>query len=225
MAERERFVEFWYGARRPEFGEPHVLTLYPDLPGSLRRFYAFAGRWPSPDPLSAEDFFYAGQCGHHLLPLDAAAPECDGRLRFFMEYQGDWYGVTNSSEADPPVWIRGRWEDEGEEEGVRQVSEALSKFLVTHCLMATVYETCNSPRPRTHSHSVDTALAEWFRGNRESAELLWEAEPDGCPNYEGSFYLLHEHVLVHDTGTGFLKFGALQPEGVELLRVVLGDAA
>jgi hypothetical protein len=44
MAELERFIEFWFGPRRPEFGEPDVSTLYPDLPGSLRRFYAFAGR-------------------------------------------------------------------------------------------------------------------------------------------------------------------------------------
>jgi hypothetical protein len=31
-------------------------------------------------------------------------------------------------------------------------------------------------------------------------------------------------VLVHDTKTGALKFGALHPEGVELVRGVIGDA-
>jgi hypothetical protein len=225
MAELERFIEFWYGPRRPEFGEPDARTLYPELPGSLRRFYAFAGRWPSPGSAGGGEFFYSGKGGHHLLSLDQAGPTDDGRLRFFTEYQGDWYGVTTPGEPDPPVWISGRWEDPEEGEGIRQASGALSQFLVTHCLMATVYEWGNSPHPRTSSHAVDTAMAGWFRRDRASAELIWKAEPGGCPNYDGSFHLLHRHVLIHDTGTGCLKFGALHPEGVELLRGVIGDAA
>jgi hypothetical protein len=225
MTELERFIEFWYGPRCPEFGEPDARSRYPELPGPLRRFYAFAGRWPSPDPAGDGAFFYTGEGGHHLLPLNQVGPADDGRLQFFMEYQGDWDGLTTPGAPDPPVWISGRWEDPEEGEGIRQVSEALSKFLVTHCLMTTVYEWGNSPHPRMNSHEVKTALAGWLRRNRGSSELLWEAEPGGCPNYDGSFQLLHGHVLVHDTGTGYLKFGALHPEGVELLRGVIGDAA
>src|SRR5947207_5092214 len=103
MAELERFIEFWYGPRRPEFGEKDVCRLRPDLPGSLRRFYTFAGRWPSPDSAGGEEFFYIGQGGHHLLPLDQVGPTDDGRLRFFMGYQGDWDGLTTPGEPDPPV--------------------------------------------------------------------------------------------------------------------------
>jgi hypothetical protein len=146
-------------------------------------------------------------------------------LRFFREYQGDWDGLTIPGEPDPPVWISGRWDDPEEGEGIRLVSGALSRFLVTHCLMTTVYEEGNSPRPRTRSHDVAGALADWFRRDRASAELVWEAEPGGCPDYHGSFYLLHRHALIHDTRTGSLRFGALHPEGVELLRGVIGDAA
>ncbi|AWM38889.1 hypothetical protein GobsT_28830 [Gemmata obscuriglobus] len=234
LAELERFIQHWYGPRRPEFGEPDALAGYPELPGSLRRFYSFAGQWPSPNPDSDAEYFYTGGSGHHLLPLAQASPTVDGRLRFFMEYQGDWYGVTTPGEPDPPVWITGRWDEEGAPEGTedgpepqaktRQVSAALSRFLVTHCLMTTVYEWDNSPHPRTSSHAVDTALADWLRRERASAEVLWAAEPGGCPNYEGSFLLLHGRVLVHDTGSGFLKFGARHPEGIELLRGVIGDA-
>jgi hypothetical protein len=142
-----------------------------------------------------------------------------------MEYQGEWNGMTTPGEPDPPVWIVGRWDDTREGEGIRRVSGALSSFLVTHCLMTTVYEHGNSGRPRTRSRDVEMALTDWFRRDRVSAELLWEAEPGGCPNYNGAFYLLHGHVLVHDTRAGSFKFGALRPEGVELLRGVIGDDA
>jgi hypothetical protein len=111
MSELERFVEFWYGPRRPEFGVPDTLTRYPTLPDPLRRFYAFAGRWPSLDLRYDAEFFYTGAGGHHLLAPDAVGPAPDGRLRFFMEYQGDWDGVTLPGERDPPVWISGRWDE------------------------------------------------------------------------------------------------------------------
>jgi hypothetical protein len=181
------------------------------------------------------DYFYTGAGAHHLRRLDGVRLQPDGRLNFFMEYQGNWHGLTLASGDDPPVWIEGYWDEPADDElddeerealpsKMKQVSEALSSFLVTHCLMTTVYERSNSPHPRANSRAVKTSLADWLRRDRGSAELLWEAEPGGCPSYEGSFHLLHGHVLVHDTGDGSLKFGALHPEGVELLRGVIGDA-
>jgi hypothetical protein len=223
IGELERFVEFWYGPRRPEFGEPAALTHTPPLPEPLRRFYAFAGRWPAPDAGPDGEFFYTGESGHHLLPLGDVRQVPDGKLRFFMEYQGDWYGLTLPGEPDPPVWITGRWDDPEPGEGTRQLSESLSSFLVTHCLMGTTYEWSNSPAPRSSSKPFDDALAAWFRREQASAELLWQVEPGGCPAYEGSFYLLRGHVLVHDTGRKHFKFGALHPEGVDSLREVIGD--
>jgi hypothetical protein len=58
MAELERFIEWWYGPRKPEYGTP-ADELY-DLPAPLRRFYAFAGRWPSPDPVDSEECYNTG---------------------------------------------------------------------------------------------------------------------------------------------------------------------
>jgi hypothetical protein len=225
MDELERFVEFWYGPRRPEFEDAGAGGVYSLLPAPLRRFYAFAGRWPSPDPQGDDQFFYTGKGGHHLFPPDRVVLTADGRLKFFMEYQGAWEGLTLPGEADPPVWISGRWDDPEEGEGTRRVSGALSGFLVTHCLMATTYESDNSPRPRTHSDVIDRALARWFEQDRAAAERLWEAEPGGCPDYRGPFYLFHGHILVHVQERGRYKFGALHPEGVELLREVLGGDA
>jgi hypothetical protein len=216
MSELEQFIQFWYGPRRPEYGEPDVLDSYPELPGSLRRFYAFAGRWPTPN--SGNQFFYAGECGHHLLPLDLVGPTDDGRLRFFMEYQGEWDGVTTPREVDPPVWITDLNVVPNKTRGARQVCGALSRFLVTHCLMATIFELSNSTNVWPRSHEERSAPAEWFHRERSSAEHLWDADPGGCPGYEGSFYLLDEYVLVLETTGGSLSFGAPHPQGGELLR-------
>jgi hypothetical protein len=45
MDELERFLTFWYGPRRPEYGEANESLRRFPLPEPLRRFYAFAGRW------------------------------------------------------------------------------------------------------------------------------------------------------------------------------------
>src|SRR5262245_28382458 len=94
MDELERFLEFWYGPRQPEYGEPERRLQQLPLPYPLRRFYAFAGRWPSPRPCYPGDTFYEGHGGHHLRNLDGVKLLPDGKLNFFMEYQGDWDGLT-----------------------------------------------------------------------------------------------------------------------------------
>lgn len=233
MAELERFIEFWYGPRRPEYGNADVTTGYPSLPATLRRFYAFAGRWPSPSADYPEDYFYCGHGGHHLLPFDDTAMAGKNRLRFYREYQGDWYGDTALGEPDPPVWITGWWDgsDDAEETDdgsgtparTRQVSSALSKFLITHCLMTMTYKGNDRPRSQAQVDAVEQALMSWF--DQDSPALMWEAEAGGWPCYEGRFYLVRESVLVHDAGPGSQKVGALRPEGVELLRQVPGDEA
>ena len=88
LDELERFLEFWYGPRRPEYGEPQKRLRKLPLPYPLRRFYAFAGRWPSPHPWYRGDTFYEGHGGHHLQPLQDVKVLPSGRLSFLMEYQG-----------------------------------------------------------------------------------------------------------------------------------------
>jgi hypothetical protein len=231
-----RFLEFWYGTREPEYGETEERLVRLPLPYPLRQFYAFAGRWPSPVPVHGMDYFYTGAAGHHLHDLDHVHPGPDGLLRFFMEYQGDWVGLTLPDVVDPPVWIEGYWDepadnaldDEKREMMVpkaKQVSGALSKFLVTHCLMTSAYEPVNSPYDRTSSPPVNDALAEWLRRDQMALERIWDIEPNGCPNYEGTFYLFHRHILVHQSEGSFYKFGARHREGIELMRNMLGERA
>src|SRR5262245_50289124 len=50
MDELERFLTFWYGSRKDKYSEPPSRLQALPLPYPLRRFHAFAGRWPSPDP-------------------------------------------------------------------------------------------------------------------------------------------------------------------------------
>ena len=50
MEELEKFIVFWIGPRREEYGVPgDVLDGY-RLPDPLRRLYSFAGRWKRPHP-------------------------------------------------------------------------------------------------------------------------------------------------------------------------------
>jgi hypothetical protein len=217
MDELEHFIEFWYGPRKPEYGEPEERLAKLPLPYPLRRFYTFAGRWPSPDPGHGMEFFYTGSGGHHLHELDGVKRQ-QKRLNFFMEYQGDWHGLTLPDEEDPPVWIRGYWqEDEDEdseaddgEEKTRQVSDSLASFLVTHCLMTTLYERVNSPY-----HSSDERLMKWFRRTRDKT-LIW-ADEGGCPSYHGAIYLLAGNVLVRQSGAN-QRFAALHPAAIKLLE-------
>jgi uncharacterized protein (TIGR02996 family) len=218
MDELEHFIEFWYGPWKPEYGEPESRLRKLPLPYPLRRFYAFAGRWPAPDPGHGMEFFYTGAGGHHLHDLDSVKLQRK-RLDFFMEYQGDWDGWTLPDEDDPPVWIRGYWEEDAggqddEEEGsekTKQVSSSLSGFLVTHFLMTTLYEWENSP-----SRSYDERLGKWFRRSRDKTRI-WTAEEGGCPSYEGVFYLFAGNILVHQSRSSY-RFGALRPAGVKLLE-------
>ncbi|HZU38425.1 MAG TPA: hypothetical protein VFA18_21045 [Gemmataceae bacterium] len=199
MDELARFIEYWYGRRQADYGESDErLARYP-LPASLRRFHAFAGRWPPP-PNTPHDvqFFYAGAAGHHLQPLDYIKLRPDGRLEFFMEYQGDWVGLTLPREADPPVWLEGHFEDEVSYSGpppTRLACDSLSRFLVTHCLFTTLYEGSNCAAMAFAQ--ADSPVAAFLHANPSKVEKIWDCTGIQCPWYSGSIYLVSEGVLIH----------------------------
>ena len=222
----ERFIEYWYGPRRDSYGEPEGrLARYP-LPAPLRRFYAFAGRWPPPpETADAAEFIYSGAAGHHLQPLDHVELRPDGRVEFFMEYQGDWVGLALPSEADPPVWLEGRF-FEDEEDGpttthTRLASDSLSRFLVTHCLMASLYEDSN--HARMGFAGVGSPLEAFLRANPGKYETLWDCSGIRCPWYSGRIYLISGGLLVLDDGRGY-TFSAhpLLPTAIPLFKSLEG---
>jgi hypothetical protein len=221
MAELERFLAYWFGKRRPEYGDAEVDLARRPLPDPLRRFYAFAGRWPSPDPESME-LFYTGSGGHHLRELSAVELLPTGQLDFFMEYQGDWSGLTLPEGEDPPVWLSGLLEEGGEGERTVQVCDSLSAFLVTHCLMTILYESENAP---CSIGAREGPLVERFHDPTGPAFPIWEAGalrwPNSCLNYRGSFHLIPYSggILVHRDGPIY-RFGALRPGAIS---VMVGD--
>jgi uncharacterized protein (TIGR02996 family) len=217
MDELQRFLEFWYGPRKPDYGEPAERLQKVALPDPLARFYAFAGRWPCPEPATTDpdQFFYVGAGGHHLLPLDDLKALRGGRLYFFNEYQGDWQGLTLRKGKDPPVWIRGSWTDYMEEgRGTKQVSSSLSGFLVTHCLMASIYDYGNFRRD-----SWDEAMIRWFESEPQHAVRIWDARDCDCPMYDGVFYLFHDYILVHQgTRHNGYRFAANHAPGTRAMK-------
>jgi hypothetical protein len=228
MDELEAFLIYWYGKRRPEYGDSEDALNALPLSYPLRRFYAFAGQWPSPEPNSME-IFYEGGGGHHLRHLEYLEETEDGKLDFFMEYQGDWSALTLPDAEDPPVWLRGYFEgseeddeDEDGEEKTILVCDSLSKFLITHCLMTTLYESENA----LTYYEKDGPLVKFVTeelpnmplyGGREPVKL-WDTRdlhwPESCLKYEGEFYLAAGTILVHKSPIGKLPaytFGTRRP--------------
>jgi len=194
MNDVEKFVEWWYGPRKPTYGI-HDSVLY-GVPYPLKRFYSFAGRWPSPHPRAKDDFFFTGSNGHHLHPFESVTGLPNDRVNFFMEYQGDWDGLTMSDGDDPPVWIA---------VGTRRpkkVCDSLSAFLVTHTLMTTLYEMRNSGWRGTR---VDEQIGRWCVQPGRHRVPIWDCSRCRCPNYDqGQFDVVDERLLIHATGDQLL---------------------
>jgi hypothetical protein len=217
MDELGRFLEYWFGKRRPEYGEPEDRPDRLPLPYPLRRFYALAGQWPSAGPETLE-LFYTGSGGHHLRDLDSVEQQADGKLDFFMEYQGDWSGLTLPDAEDPPVWLSG-WVGECDEERTVRVCDSLSRFLVTHCLMTILYEYENAPCAIS---AREGPLVDRFHDGSGKAVRIWDTAgldwPISCLMYRGEFFLIpfSGGILVHRDGKDY-RFGALRPGGISIM--------
>jgi hypothetical protein len=214
MDELEKFIEFWLGPRRPEYGEPESsLEKFP-LPYPLRRLYAFAGRWPpvheyyldEPNVFSVQD---------SLRSFTSLKRWEDGKIDFLVENQGCWTCATLPDGEDPPVWAEGDLGDVGAGNGVndgtvkrRLVSESLSRFLVTFCLQELLFgsKLCIS----------DDALTNYLESSKESAALLWSNGPYVYSEEEDNYFLLNDAVLVRQMADGAI-FGANSNEGIRLL--------
>lgn len=194
MDEVERFIVWWYGPRDAKYGVPDT-DLY-SIPYPLKRFYSFAGSWPSPGTRDKDDMFFTGRNGHHLHPIENVTGLSNDRINFFMEYQGDWDGLTMSDGDDPPVWIAVG------NRRPKKVCELLTAFLITHTLMTTVDEMRNSGWRGTR---IDEQIARWCMQPGRQRVPIWDCTGCRCPNYDqGEFAVVDERVLIHTTGDQWL---------------------
>ncbi len=207
MRELGRFIEFWYG---PHSSVYECQDLPPDVPRALKLFYhRNAYRPPLRSDICTDiDYFYEGDGGHHLFQPKNLRRE-KARLKFFMEYQGEFDGFIDREVDDSPVFLKGYLPhgtvSPPEEaygyptKGEGTLAQSLSHFLVTHVLLTTIYEDYNNARRVYH----DESLISSFRNGRTRKQLIWDAgdwTQAHCPNYVGRVYLFRESILVHCKG-------------------------
>src|SRR5262245_28711477 len=102
MDELEKFLVFWLGAHRSEYCEPVSDLGGKDLPGPLRRPYAFAGRWQQPNP-ETDKLTWVLNAGKGFRRLEGLERNERGSLFFADECQANWSCATKTRGTDPPV--------------------------------------------------------------------------------------------------------------------------
>jgi hypothetical protein len=228
----EEFLTFALGGRQEAFGESDTVLAERRMPIPLRRFYRFAGRWPSPYPERApvffetpeEGFFYSGIQGPGLATPDVLRESPEGRLAVYYEQSGNWTGFTDAEGDDPVVWLSG-YVGSDHIETSTPTGETLSGWLVTHCLVALAWELGNHLCSGTALSRIgaatqrkgETGLTEWYNREAAHAHLLWEAKENPCAELRGSFHLFRNSILVHDCGNT-LRFAALTSSAATEMR-------
>jgi hypothetical protein len=190
----ERFLEFWLGPRRPEYGEPAENLAKIELPGSLHRFYAFAGRWPPA---------FLPYCGNRFdvqdrfLPLDQGpwgnVYRSGPYLVFVAENQGVWEVATCAQGDDPPVWVSEDCSHCGPSPIWRPLENPLSHFLVTFVLQETLL---GSEFRACHEDALSV-----FAGAGCQCEPVWLNGEYSYPGVHHSYFLVDRRILLRrDTG-------------------------
>jgi hypothetical protein len=185
----ERFLEFWLGPRRPEYGEApeHLAAL--EIPASLLRFYSFAGRWPPASlPYCANRFHVQDR----FLPLE---PEPWGNvyrsgpyLVFVAENQGVWQVATLAHGDDPPVWVSKDCSHRTSSPIWQPLGIPLSHFLVTFVLQEALF---GSESLASH----ENALSVFARAGCQ-CERIWLDGVFAWPEVRHSYYLVDQRILL-----------------------------
>ncbi len=218
MAELERFIEFWLGPRKEEYGEPETSLNQLKLPEPLRRLYRFAGQWPGIDGHSAiaKKYGWVGIFSTQDMLLRPSHLQWtdDGKVIFLRENQGVWQLAANAEGDDSPVWC------DMNEVGVDRISEwpqvhdSLAQLLITYCFQELTFS--------CRFGEWDTALTAYFKSGEANIVPLWQNGIYVWPEAEFSFYLMDGEVLVANFA-GMLDedtyyFGANSPAGIAILQ-------
>src|SRR6266498_2684923 len=211
----ERFLEFWLGPRRPEYGESPEKLARTELPGSLRRFYTFAGRWPPAFPPYCLNRF----CGQdRFLPLDPGpwgnVYRSGPYLVFVAENQGVWEVATLPSGADPNVWVSEDCSHRTSNPTWRPLDNPLSHFLVTLVLQETMF---SSEFLACHENALSV-----FASAGCEVEPIWLNAEYTWPEVRHSYFLVDRRILLRrDTGDIALDdhwYGFNDPAAAEFLE-------
>lgn len=163
-----RFLEFWAGSRKPEFGELIDEINKTKLPTPLRRLYEFAGRWPSFKFGDSEIFLVPFVGNDRLRRVQFVEYGANQRIKFMAESQGAWDGCTLDEGEDPPVWKRTFHQRMRNDKVIlrdKLVSRSLSSFLVTLVLRELVFG--------SRVHGMSEKLTAHFVSDRANAKPIW----------------------------------------------------
>jgi hypothetical protein len=211
----ERFLEFWLGPHRPEYGEPAENLAKLELPGSLRRFYAFAGRWPpSFHPYCANRFHVQDR----FLPLDPGpwgnVYRSGPYLVFVAENQGVWKVATLPEGNDPSVWVSEDCSHRTSSPTWRTLENPLSHFLVTFVLQETIF---GSEFLACHENALSA-----FANAGCAVEPIWLDAEFVYPDLRHSYFLVDRRILLRrDTGDVALDdqwYGFNDPAAAEFVE-------
>jgi hypothetical protein len=210
----EAFLEFWFGPRRPEYGEPADVLATIELPAALRRFYGFGGRWPPPDLRYATNRF---RFQDRFLPLQRCdwgnAYRAGPYFVFVAENQGVWEVATLAHGEDPRVWVSEDCSHRTPHPRWRPLAEPLSHFLVTFVLQECIFGA-------EERACVENALAV-FENAGCAIEPIWMNGEFAWPDVRHSYLLIDNKILVRrDTGDVALAdhwYGYNDPAAGELL--------
>ncbi len=194
----KKFLQFWHGPRRNEYGEPAQRLAKLDLPRPLERFYQFAGRWLKREPRFESDWVYCEGGYHHLLEVDQLRRTDDEYLEFYREYQGDWTILTKPGATNPPVWLRGTWDGCPDsicdlEDPRTKLEIKLTDFLVSHVLLVSLLQ---SP---TGDFGTN-AFADYFDEHQDEFTKIWEMPELNVPLVAGEFYQRGEVIALRKYG-------------------------
>jgi len=206
-----RFIEFWLGPRKPEYGEPSEALDAVQLPEPLRILYAFAGRWPHAE---------ARYCSEHFVPAfsheDVLASlhrirrtDDGGKVIVLHNNRRNFRCLTLPVGDDPPVWSAGL-------PGEHLVCPSLSRFLVSFVLQELML---GSRRVLD-----DAQLDDLFESTVHPSHALWLDGPY-VQESEHTFHLWN-HALVglwglfaanHAAGEAFLNANRSPISAVDIL--------
>ncbi len=211
----ELFLESWLGPRRPEYGESAENLAKMELPGSLHRFYAFAGRWPPAFPPYCANRFHVQD---RFLPLDphpwGNVHRSGPYLVFAAENQGVWQVATLPTGEDPKVWISENCSHRTPNPTWRTLEDPLSHFLVTFVLQETMFSS-------KFLACREGALSVFATAGLE-VEPVWLNAEFAWPGFQHSYFLVDGRILLRrDTGDVALDdqwYGFNDPAAAEFVE-------